>query len=137
MTNHPYEKPQDLLDESVNVAVAEGLKRREIIAFTAKDLGKLGMTDEEQLETAIRNKAVIFTHDADFLRIAANKNHFGIVYVRQRKLPIGECIKKLKVIAETTRQKKFATKSSSYNNLILIFNPVIPFYILVLSVPIA
>jgi predicted nuclease of predicted toxin-antitoxin system len=68
------------------------------------------VTDEEQLENAIRNKAVIFTHDADFLRIAANKNHFGIVYVRQRKLSIGECIKKLKVIAETTRQEEICNK---------------------------
>jgi predicted nuclease of predicted toxin-antitoxin system len=41
-------------------------------AFSAKDLGRLGMTDEEQLKTAIKNKAVIFTNDADFLRIAAD-----------------------------------------------------------------
>jgi predicted nuclease of predicted toxin-antitoxin system len=48
------------IDESVNVAIAEGLKRRGVNAFFAKDLGKQGMTDEEQLETAIQNKAAIF-----------------------------------------------------------------------------
>jgi predicted nuclease of predicted toxin-antitoxin system len=71
------------VDESVNVAVTEGLKRRGVTAFSAKDLGKLGITDEEQLETAIQNKAAIFTHDADFLRIAVDKNHLGIIYVHK------------------------------------------------------
>ena len=68
------------------------------------------MTDEEQLKTAIVNKAVIFTNDADFLRIAADSNHFGIVYVHQRKLSVGECIKRLKVIAETALQEEMRNK---------------------------
>ena len=69
--------------------------------FSAKDLGKLGLTDEDQLKVAVENQAVIFTHDADFLRIALNKPHLGIIYVHQQKLTIGECIKKLKIIVET------------------------------------
>lgn len=48
-------------------------------AFSAKDLGKLGMTDEEQLKTVIQNKAVIFTNDADFLRITTGTNHFEVL----------------------------------------------------------
>ncbi len=36
-------------DESVNVAVVEGLKRRGVDAFSARDLGKLGLTDNEQV----------------------------------------------------------------------------------------
>jgi predicted nuclease of predicted toxin-antitoxin system len=39
------------------------------------------LTDEEQIETATKNKAIIFTHTTDFLRIEVNQNHFGIVYV--------------------------------------------------------
>ena len=79
-------------------------------AFSAKDLGKLGMTDEEQLETAIQNKAVIFTNDADFLRIASDSKHFGVIYVHQRKLSVGECIKRLKVLAETGRREEMRNK---------------------------
>jgi predicted nuclease of predicted toxin-antitoxin system len=89
------------VDESVNVAIVEGLKRRGVNAFSAKDLGKLGLTDEEQLKTAIQNQAAIFTHDVDFIKTAINKKHLGIIYVHQQKLTIGECIKKLKFIAET------------------------------------
>jgi uncharacterized protein (DUF433 family)/predicted nuclease of predicted toxin-antitoxin system len=88
-------------DESVSVAITEGLKRRGIKAFSARDLGKLGLTDEEQLKTAVQNQAVIFTHDVDFIRIATRKNHPGIIYVHQQKMAIGECIKRLKIISET------------------------------------
>ena len=70
-------------------------------AFSAKDLGKLGQTDEEQLKTAIQNQAVIFTHDVDFIKIALHKNHPGIIYVHQQKITIGECVKRLKIITET------------------------------------
>ena len=97
-------------DESVNVAVTEGLRRRGIVAFSAKDLGTLGLTDEEQLETAILNGAIIFTHDADFLRIASSKKHFGIIYASQRKFSVGECVRKLKIIAETVHQEELCNK---------------------------
>ena len=33
-------------DESVNIAIAEGLKRRGVDSFSAKDVGNLGLTDE-------------------------------------------------------------------------------------------
>ncbi len=79
----------------------EGLKRRGIEAFSATDIDKLGLTDEEQIEVATRKQAIIFTHDVDFLRIAFHKQHLGIIYVRQQKLSIGECIRRLKAIAET------------------------------------
>ena len=57
-------------DESVNVGVAEGLKRRGVDALSARDSGNLGLTDE-QLIYASEEIATIFTHDTDFLRIAA------------------------------------------------------------------
>ena len=46
------------------------MKRRGVEAFSAKDIGKLGLTDEEQIEVATKKQAIIFTHDVDFLRIA-------------------------------------------------------------------
>jgi predicted nuclease of predicted toxin-antitoxin system len=88
-------------DESVNIAIVEGLKRRGVLAFSAKDLGKLGLTDEEQLEIAAQKQAVILTNDADFIKIALHKKHLGIIYVHQRKMTIGECVKRLRIIAET------------------------------------
>ena len=73
------------IDESVDVAIAQGLQRRGVKAFSARDCDKLGLTDEEQLIFASQKKAAIFTHDTDFLRIAElwsneGKNHNGVIY---------------------------------------------------------
>ena len=46
-------------DESVSVAIAEGLKRRGVDAFSARDIGNLGLTDEEQLIYASEKKVTI------------------------------------------------------------------------------
>ncbi len=71
-------------DESVDVAIAQGLQRRGVDAFSARDSDKLGLTDEEQLIFAMEEKATIFTHDTDFLRIAAQwvdegRTHCGVI----------------------------------------------------------
>jgi hypothetical protein len=92
------------------MAIVEGLKRRGVNIFSAKDLGKLGLTDEEQLKVAIEKQAVIFTCDVDFLRIAVDRHHLGIIYVHQQKLTIGDCIKKLKIIAETRNALEMRNK---------------------------
>ena len=35
-------------DESVNVVIAEGLRRRGVKAISARDVGNLGLTDKDQ-----------------------------------------------------------------------------------------
>ena len=91
-------------DESVDIAVAQGLHRRGVEAFSARDRKKLGLTDEEQLLFASQEKAAIFTHDTDFLRIAARwsdvgRTHHGIIYCHLTTYGIGDCIRKLKILA--------------------------------------
>jgi len=90
-------------DESVNVAIVEGLKRRGVKIWSARDVGKVGLRDEEQLEYAINERAAIFTHDDDFLSLVreSGRGHYGIIYVHQLHLSIGESIRRLKNIAET------------------------------------
>jgi predicted nuclease of predicted toxin-antitoxin system len=70
-------------------------------AFSAKEIKKLGLTDQQQLEIAIQQEAVILTNDVDFIRIAMRKSHAGVIYFHQQKLTIGECIQRLKIIVET------------------------------------
>lgn len=93
-------------DESVNVAIVEGLKRRGVDTVSARDLEKLGLIDEEQLEVAADIGAVILTYDADFLRLALKRRHRGLVFVHRQKYSIGECIKRLKIFAETKSAHK-------------------------------
>lgn len=90
-------------NESVDVAIAEGLKRRGVDASSARDTGNLGLSDEEQLMFAGKEKAVVFTHDTDFLRIATKwmeegRTHYGIIYCHQKSYPIGESLRKLRVL---------------------------------------
>ena len=59
-------------DESVDVAIAQGLQRRGVEAFSARDRDKLGLTDEAQLIFTREEKATIFTHDTDFLELPPN-----------------------------------------------------------------
>ena len=48
-------------NESVPVAIAEGLKRRGVEVFAARDAGNLGLSDESQLAFAHSQGAVIFS----------------------------------------------------------------------------
>ena len=71
-------------DESASVAITEGLKRRGVDALSARDAENLGLSDEEQLIYANKEKVTIFTHDTDFLQIAARwldegRTHQGII----------------------------------------------------------
>ena len=90
-------------NESVDVAIVDGLERKGVDAFSARDTGNLGFTDEEQLIFARREKAAIFTHDTDFLQIAVRwieegRTHHGIIYCHQKSYSIGECIRKLRML---------------------------------------
>jgi len=98
-------KPAFYTNESVRIAVAEGLKRRGLKALTARDKGNLGLSDKEQLEYAKGKKLVIVTHDDDFLFLAATFEHAGIVYVHQQKYSIGELIRNLKLLWDELEQE--------------------------------
>ena len=92
-------------DESVPVAVVAGLQRRGVTAVSARDEDNLGLTDPQQLEYAVSRQMVIFTHDTDFLQLAhtyakQGRIHSGVIYVHQNKLTLGECIRRLKEIAD-------------------------------------
>ena len=95
-------------DENVNIEIVEGLKRRGVEAWSAIDKGKLGLTDKEELMYAIKEGAIIFTHDDDFLSLVAGSEieHCGIIYVHQENLSIGECIRRLKAIVETMSREE-------------------------------
>ena len=84
------------LDESVDPAVAIGLRRRGVDATTAADQGLLGATDQRQLDFAVADQRMLVTHDQDFLRItAAGATHHGIAYCPPQARSIGEIVRRL------------------------------------------
>lgn len=90
-------------DESVNIAVPEGLLRRGFDVRSAHGSGNLGISDRKQIEYARKIDASIFTHDTDFLRIVSEGDfgHEGIIYAHQKQYSIGERIRKLRIIIKT------------------------------------
>lgn len=87
------------VDEHVSKAVVEGLRRRGIEVVRLTDVDKLGDPDDDHLAFAKREGLVVFTQDADFLRLAsAGEEHAGIVYAPQGT-PIGDVIRGLVLVA--------------------------------------
>jgi len=85
-------------DENVAKTVVKGLRTRGVDVLTCQESNMLSASDEEQLAFATENNRVIFSHDADFLRIhASGTPHAGIVYTADRR-DVGEIIRNLKLI---------------------------------------
>jgi len=93
----------------------KGLKRRGVEAFSAKEIDKLDLTDEQQIEISTKKQAMTLTHDVDFLRIALHKQHQGIIYVHQQKLSTGECLRRLKAIVKQNPRRNAQSSRISMN----------------------
>lgn len=84
------------LDESVSVVLATVLRQHGIDCLTARDAGRLGVSDDAQLTFATTTQRVLFTHDTkDFLQLAAawslaGRAHAGLVLAHQ--VPFRELI---------------------------------------------
>jgi predicted nuclease of predicted toxin-antitoxin system len=75
------------MDEHVPTAVTVGLRLRDVNVLTAQEADMLAASDREHLALAVREGRVLFTQDADFLRLHARDiPHSGIAYARS-KLP--------------------------------------------------
>ena len=81
------------LDEHVSHAIAKGLRSRRISVTTTSDAGLNGARDLAHIEYAVRESRVIFTNDADFLRLAAEgHSHAGIVYCHPSTSDVGHVV---------------------------------------------
>ena len=81
------------LDENVDHAIANGLRRRGIDVTTANDAGLLGADDAAQLAFAASQRRVLVTHDDDFLRVATDGvAHAGIAYCPPTRRTIGQIV---------------------------------------------
>ena len=59
-------------DENIERSIIEGLRRRRIEVFSARELGYMGKSDEYHIKKAYELKAVILTHDVDFINMASS-----------------------------------------------------------------
>jgi predicted nuclease of predicted toxin-antitoxin system len=93
------EKIRFHLDENVDPAIADGLRRRGLDVTMPNDVGLVGASDQEQMAFAGREQRAIFTHDDGFLAIAhAGVEHWGIIYCHVQSRSIGHILAGLLLI---------------------------------------
>ena len=81
------------LDEHVDPAVAEGLRRRGINVTTTVEAGLTGATDEDQLRFATADARVCVTRDPDFLILHSRGiAHGGIAYWHPKRRSVGQIV---------------------------------------------
>jgi len=97
------------LDENCSKAIAEGLRRRGIDVTTTPEAGLMRAIDEQQAAYCLTSGRVLFTQDADFLRLnAAGVSHAGIAYCAKDTKSIGELIEGLVLIWEICEAEEMA-----------------------------
>lgn len=86
------------MDEHIPKAVTEGLRRRGVNVLSAQEAGMSGANDYDQLSLANKEGRIIFTKDADFLRLhKAGVSHQGIIY-SSKQSPVGYTVRVLMII---------------------------------------
>lgn len=95
-------------DENIEDSIIEGLRRRRIEVVSARELGYLGKSDEFHIKKASELKAIILTHDIDFLRMASSPGirHAGIIFSHPEKVSIGQCIRGIELIANILTEEE-------------------------------
>lgn len=92
-------------DHQVRVAVAHGLRRRQVDVLTAFEDGTATWDDERILNRATQLGRTVFTHDDDFLSIAgrwleSGQDFAGVVFVHPLKMTIGQLVHDLEIVAK-------------------------------------
>jgi len=88
------------LDESVNPAIAEGLRLRGMDCTTTPQMELRSAADAEQLIFATSQQRILVTTDQDFLALAPRQPHAGIIYWHQESRSIGEVIRRIVRLCE-------------------------------------
>ena len=86
------------LDENVQIAIAEQLRRRGIEVVTVRELNLLADSDTNHLQRATQMGFVLCTHDTDFVQLAAQGfQHTGIIKGNAHKHTVGDWVKGLEL----------------------------------------
>jgi predicted nuclease of predicted toxin-antitoxin system len=90
-----------LCDEHIPYQVVKGLRRRGIDAITAQQIHLRSALDEVVLDSARQQGRVVYTNDADFLRLhSTGIQHSGILYHHILDYSIGEAIRVVALACE-------------------------------------
>jgi Domain of unknown function (DUF5615) len=100
------------MDEHVHQAITKELRDRGIDVLTVQEDGRSGFPDLVWLDRATELGRVMFSQDQDFLveaqrRQAAGIYFAGVVFARQSRVSIGECVRDLELVAKASDLSDF------------------------------
>lgn len=93
------------IDEQFPLDLARELRDHGVDVLTTQEAQRAGTPDEDQLHYATTEGRVLVTQDKDFLTLALNHYHRGIIYVRQN-LPPGVIVEDLALIARAAKSEE-------------------------------
>lgn len=101
------------MDEHVHRAITEALRQRQVDVLTVQEDGHGGFPDPILLDRAMELQRVMFSQDQDFLTEAKRRQtegipFSGVIFARQSRVSLGECIHDLELIAKATDLSDFA-----------------------------
>ena len=85
-------KPRVLLDEDVQVALADALRRRRYDVVHVQEVMRKGESDASQLEYSVQNQRCILSYNQkDFMQLhndycEKDQTHYGIIVSRHRHI---------------------------------------------------
>lgn len=97
------------MDHHLRSAITQGLRQREVDVITAFEDESNELDDPDLLDRATQLGRAFVTNDEDLLVEAARRQRVGISFggvirVDQERIPIGECIRDLEIIAKAGQQ---------------------------------
>jgi len=88
-------------EDAAEAAVVAGLRGRGIDVLTTLEAGRVGASDDEQLEFAAQSERAIYSFNVgDFARLhqeylQRQKEHWGIIVIPEQRYSIGEKIRRI------------------------------------------
>lgn len=94
-------------DEHVKSAIIKGLKARGLIVYGVEDENLKGISDKDLLEHCIKTCRVLLTNDDDFLSMASDKEHHGIIFITTQFASVGNIIRAVIKLSDIHSENEF------------------------------
>jgi len=103
------------MDEHIHMAITIGLRFRDVDVLTVQEDDRAGTADSVLLDRATELGRLIFSQDQDFLVEAQHRqtegiNFSGVIFARQSRATIGDCIRDLEIITKVGNLDEFANR---------------------------
>lgn len=84
-----------LADEHVKTSLRRSLEQQGLTVHGIEQLELKGATDTALFSYAVDHDSVLLTNDADFLSLAADRDHPGIIFITSQYATVQEVVREI------------------------------------------